>query len=77
MHTVKKTTIVFSDMVTRLCIGNLFALLLISGAYAQKNSQTSKLITQVPFTTFTGGVVILSWIPGAAASLWIPPPVYG
>ncbi len=61
MHTGKKTTKVFSDIVTCLSIGYLFALHLISGVYAQKgsNSQVSKLITQVPFSTFTGGVVLV------------------
>ncbi|HEY4936370.1 MAG TPA: retropepsin-like aspartic protease, partial [Puia sp.] len=39
----------------------LLALILFSGVHAQKNSNpgSSKLITQVPFTTFTGGVVVI------------------
>ncbi len=39
----------------------LLALLLSAGGFAQKknNNSPSKLITQIPFTTFTGGVVVL------------------
>ena len=38
-----------------------FALVLIgfAGIQAQKSSGNAKLITQIPFTTFTGGVVVV------------------
>src|ERR1700730_5437037 len=59
----------FSDKTNTVCLNAplrkmlsifLLALALFSNVYAQKNSNPpSKLITQIPFTTFTGGVVVV------------------
>lgn len=37
----------------------LLSLIGITGIHAQKSSGSAKLITQIPFTTFTGGVVVV------------------
>src|SRR5450755_4280170 len=62
MYTGKETNTFCAGAVTRLFLCNLLlVLILFTGAQAQKNanSQTAKLLTQVPFTTFTGGVVLI------------------
>ena len=62
MHTGKKknTVLLTAGTGIRLC-SLLLALFLCTGVQAQKNSNTqaSKFLTQVPFTTFTGGVVLI------------------
>jgi|SRR5450432_1614542 len=62
MHTRKETNTVYQAAAMRIFLCNfLLTLILFTSALAQKNSnsQVSKLITQVPFTTFTGGVVLI------------------
>jgi hypothetical protein len=62
MHTCKETNTVYPAAAMRIFLCNfLLTLILFTSALAQKNSnsQVSKLITQVPFTTFTGGVVLI------------------
>jgi PDZ domain/Aspartyl protease len=61
MNTDNKTNLVCSNALMRHFV--LFCFLILAactGASAQKNGANSaKLITQVPFTTFTGGVVVI------------------
>src|ERR1017187_6859442 len=61
MNTANKTYIVCSIAATRKTLRSLILVMLCYGSvFAQKNSNnTAKLITQVPFTTFTGGVVVI------------------
>src|SRR5664279_2990109 len=62
MNTYHKTNSVCSIAATRNFLsGFLLFLLCIPAAYAQKNSNPSnaRLISQVPFSTFTGGVVVI------------------
>jgi Aspartyl protease/PDZ domain len=61
MNTATQTNTFCSPAATRKFIGSfLLVLITFAGAHAQKNSNSSsKLITQVPFTTFTGGVVVI------------------
>jgi len=61
MNTANQTNEFCSTAATRKLLGSIFlGLLCIAGVQAQKNSSSSaKLITQVPFSTFTGGVVVV------------------
>jgi PDZ domain/Aspartyl protease len=61
MNTANQTNKFCSTTATRKLFGSIFlGLLCIAGVQAQKNSSSSaKLITQVPFSTFTGGVVVV------------------
>lgn len=61
MNTANQTNKFCSTTATRKLLGSIFlGLLCIAGVQAQKNSSSSaKLITQVPFSTFTGGVVVV------------------
>jgi hypothetical protein len=61
MNTANKTIIVCSIAATRKTLCSLILVLACCGSiFAQKKSNNSaKLITQVPFTTFTGGVVVV------------------
>ncbi len=59
MNTSNQTNPFCSTVVTRYFLGSLLLILLCcDNVSAQKNS-SAKLITQVPFTTFTGGVVVI------------------
>jgi hypothetical protein len=62
MYTGKETNTIYSTAAARVFLCNfLLSLIIFTGAHAQKNAnpQAAKLITQVPFTTFTGGVVLI------------------
>jgi Aspartyl protease/PDZ domain len=61
MNTANKTCIVCSIAATRKILRTLILIMVCSvSAFAQKKSGNSaKFITQVPFTTFTGGVVVI------------------
>jgi predicted aspartyl protease len=61
MYRGKKTNPVCSGTPMRIFLSILLAWVSCMGVKAQKssNNQTSKYITQVPFTTFTGGVVLI------------------
>lgn len=61
MYRGKKTNPDCSETPARILLSIGLMLVLFSAAQAQKNSnnQASKYITQVPFTTFTGGVVLI------------------
>jgi predicted aspartyl protease len=62
MHICKETNTVYSKAIARKFLCSLFMTLIIfAAAQAQKKVkfQNSKLITQIPFTTFTGGVVLI------------------
>ena len=60
MNTANKTNIVCSNVLMRkILFGFILTLTISSGVNAQKNSaNAAKLIAQVPFSTFTGGVVV-------------------
>jgi predicted aspartyl protease len=61
MKTAKqKNTVSETAVALHTLIGILLLLISFAGAHAQKtNSPNAELITQVPFTTFTGGVVVI------------------
>jgi len=61
MNIANKLTTVCSIAATRIILCSFLALICCSSCIAQKKSSaaSAKLITQVPFTTFTGGVVVV------------------
>jgi PDZ domain/Aspartyl protease len=62
MNKVNKTfSFCFNTALPKMLGGFVLGLLLNTGGFAQKknSNSTSKLITQIPFTTFTGGVVVV------------------
>src|SRR5579862_3245755 len=62
MNKVNKTySFCFNSALPKMLCSFILTLLLSTGGFAQKknNGGPSKLITQIPFTTFTGGVVVL------------------
>jgi hypothetical protein len=62
MQTAKQTNTVYMPAIASKILNSfLLALLFYTGSSAQKNTnaQNAKLITQVSFTTFTGGIVLI------------------
>jgi predicted aspartyl protease len=62
MRTRKETKTVYPNAAARIFLSCIFVILnFFTGAYSQKKVkfQSAKLITQVPFTTFTGGVILI------------------
>jgi hypothetical protein len=60
MNTAKqKNAVHFIATKFKIVSSFLLSLLYLTSVYAQKNSASAKLITQVPFNTFTGGVVVV------------------
>jgi predicted aspartyl protease len=60
MNTAKQKNAVYLTVTIHKVLGSfLLSLIGIAGIHAQKTSGNAKLITQIPFTTFTGGVVVV------------------
>ncbi|HEY4966508.1 MAG TPA: aspartyl protease family protein [Puia sp.] len=60
MNTAKQKNAVRMTVTIHKMLGSLLLSLIgIAGIQAQKSSGSAKLITQIPFTTFTGGVVVV------------------
>jgi predicted aspartyl protease len=60
MNTAKQKNAVCMTVNIHKLIGSfLLSLIAVTGIQAQKNSGNAKLITEIPFTTFTGGVVVV------------------
>src|SRR5664279_4402168 len=60
MNTAKqKNAVRMTVTIHKLLGGLLLSLVGITGIQAQKSSGNARLITQIPFTTFTGGVVVV------------------
>jgi Aspartyl protease/PDZ domain len=60
MNTAKQKNAVYMTATIHKVLGSLLLSLIgIAGIHAQKSSGNAKLITQIPFTTFTGGVVVV------------------
>jgi hypothetical protein len=59
MNTFNQTNPFCSTVVTRYFLGSLLFILLCCDAVSAQKNSSAKLITQVPFTTFTGGVVVV------------------
>src|SRR5450631_1457463 len=60
MNTAKQKNAVYMTVTIHKVLGSLLMSLIgIAGIQAQKSSGNAKLITQIPFTTFTGGVVVV------------------
>ena len=60
MNTAKpKNAVHFTMTIFKAFSAFLLSLICLASGHAQKNSANAKLITQVPFSTFTGGVVVV------------------
>jgi hypothetical protein len=60
MNTAKQKNAARFIVIIQKTFGSfLLSLVCLTSIYAQKNSANAKLITQVPFSTFTGGVVVV------------------
>jgi predicted aspartyl protease len=60
MITAKQKNAVCTTVTIHKLLGSLLlSLIAVTGIHAQKNTGNAKLITEIPFTTFTGGVVVV------------------
>ena len=59
MNTAKRYAVCRTVTIYKILGSFLLSLIGISNIHAQKNAGNAKLITQIPFTTFTGGVVVV------------------
>jgi hypothetical protein len=56
---IQRNAVCLTVTILRVLGSILLSLICFTCVHAQKNSSNAKLITQVPFTTFTGGVVVV------------------
>jgi hypothetical protein len=60
MNTARQPNVVCFTVTLHNVLSAIFlSLICFTGLYAQKNPGNAKLITQIPFSTFTGGVVVV------------------